>query len=270
MSVVIEGNKNQNKQPSGSLFNPWIDFLCLGGGYLVLIPIIYLFLPTSEIFVIQISFAFMIVGNFINHPHFAHSYHIFYRAFKEKVTQEGSSLRYRYIFAGIGVPVLLFLFFTYCMVFSEFQLLGLAGNIMAFFVGWHYVKQGYGILIVTSVLKRSFFSDNEKKVFFVNAYIVWIYSWIKSNIIISEIELWGIKYYTFGVPEWLNWVALTCLLFTSTIAIGVMVRKLLQSVSSFPKNVAVAYFSALYAWLLLLNIHPILVFIVPAFHNCNI
>jgi hypothetical protein len=36
---------------------------------------------------------------------------------------------------------------------------------MVFFTGWHYVKQGYGMLMVSSVLTRSFYNEAEKKIF---------------------------------------------------------------------------------------------------------
>ena len=71
---------------------------------------------------------------------------------------------------------------------------------MALFVGWHYVKQGYGMLMVDAVLKRRFFKDPEKKVFLVNSYVVWIFAWLSVNQAISEQQLWGLQYYTFAFP----------------------------------------------------------------------
>ncbi|TIP55617.1 MAG: hypothetical protein E5X68_35700, partial [Mesorhizobium sp.] len=84
------------------------------------------------------------------------------------------SLQLRYIFAGVIVPVIMALFFAYGAATSNTRLLGFAANAMFFFVGWHYVKQGYGMLMVDAVLKRKFFDDRDKKVLLVNSYAVWI------------------------------------------------------------------------------------------------
>ena len=76
----------------------------------------------------------------------------------------------RYIFAGLVAPALLVAFFAVGIARGDARLLGYGGNIMALFVGWHYVKQGYGMLMVDAVLKRNFFKDPEKKVFLLNSY----------------------------------------------------------------------------------------------------
>ena len=71
---------------------------------------------------------------------------------------------------------------------------------MGFFVGWHYVKQGYGMLMVDAVLKRKFFSDQDKKVLLFNGYAVWLFAWLQTNVVITERQFWGLEYYTFAVP----------------------------------------------------------------------
>lgn len=56
-------------------------------------------------------------------------------------------MRARYVFAGLVVPAMfagLFTSCTYCMIFGDAQLLGYDANLVAFLVGWYYVKQGYG------------------------------------------------------------------------------------------------------------------------------
>ena len=44
-------------------------------------------------------------------------------------------------------------------------------------VGWHYVKQGYGILIVDSVQKRLMFSGRAKILLRANGYACWMVAW---------------------------------------------------------------------------------------------
>ena len=57
-------------------------------------------------------------------------------------------LRARYVVAGVVVPIALVLFFVVSVLRSDAVMLGYGANIMPFLVGWHYVRQGYGMLIV--------------------------------------------------------------------------------------------------------------------------
>jgi hypothetical protein len=156
------------------LFGPVVDFLSLGGLSLFVLPVLVL-LPTDRYHAGLVA-ATMLAANFINHPHFAHSYQIFYRDFGAKIGGPtfGRAMRIRYAVAGIFVPLLLAAFFAYAVLSHDVRLLGQGGNLMTFFVGWHYVKQGYGMLMVDAVLKKRFFQNVEKKVFLVNCYAVWL------------------------------------------------------------------------------------------------
>lgn len=89
---------------------------------------------------------------------------IFYRNFDNKSFGKAypASLRTRYVIAGIVAPLALIAFFAFAAAGDSARLLGFGLNIMLFFVGWHYVKQGYGMIIVDSVLKKNFFAAREK------------------------------------------------------------------------------------------------------------
>jgi hypothetical protein len=101
---------NSNSRPVQStpqrraLHSPLIDFLLLGGASLFILPLAGLmpheYAPHALLFA-----AFMSL--WINYPHFAHSYQIFYRDFANKLKGNGYAqhLRWRYAFAGIAVPI---------------------------------------------------------------------------------------------------------------------------------------------------------------------
>lgn len=269
MSVVEGEFQSELRKTEKSLFSPAIDFMFLGGGYLVILLPIVLFFPRDEMVIAQVSITFLFLANFINHPHFAHSYHIFYRDFFAKFYDTNFALRNRFIFAGFVVPLMLISFFTYCLFSGEYKLLGYGGNAMVFFTGWHYVKQGYGMLMVSSVLKRSFYNELEKKIFLINSYIVWGFSWLYANRTISERELWGVEYFAFSVPSWTLWIMGIGLTVSSILAAGIFIRHCRKNYEAFPKNGAVAYITSLYVWLIVLNIHPVLAFIIPAFHSAQ-
>jgi hypothetical protein len=176
------------------LFNPVLDFLCLGGSSLILLPFLFI-LPDAQ-YRAPLATTMLLIAHLINHPHFAHSYQIFYRGFAAKAFRPdlGRVMQARYIFAGIVVPAALLSFCAISIARGDARLLGYGGNLMALFVGWHYVKQGYGMLMVDAVLKRRFFKDPEKKVLLANSYLVWIFAWLGANDAISEHQLWGLHY----------------------------------------------------------------------------
>jgi hypothetical protein len=190
------------------LFGPFVDFFCLGGGSLLFFAVLLL-LPPIDGFRAHVATLVVILMYVINQPHFANSYQIFYLGFFRKAfgREYGAVLRARYIIAGIVVPVLLALFFAVSIVAENLGAVAFGANIMLFLVGWHYAKQGYGIIIVDSVLKRKFFSDQEKKVLLVNAYAVWASYWVFANWLVSSRDLWGLKYYSFPIADWVLYSA---------------------------------------------------------------
>lgn len=255
-------------QPAaGYLFGPVIDFVCLGGGSLIFLFGLVLFAEPE--LRPSIVFAAIVVSHFVNNPHFMHSYQIFYENFLEKAFGETYSrtMRIRYVVAGIGVPLAMGLFFVYAVLTADPALLGLGANAMAFLVGWHYVKQGYGILIVESVLKRSFFNDSEKRWLRWNGFAVWWFSWIYANISLHESTTFGLRHYSFDLPDWLAALAGALMVTTTFIVLVLVARKRFVNGNRLPVNGLLAYASSGYVWLVAIHLEPLLVLLVPAFHS---
>ncbi len=248
------------------LFGPVIDFLCLGGSSLLILPL--LMLVPVEGYKVPLAAAMMIVAHLINHPHFAHSYQIFYRGFRTKAftAQLGRDMQMRYIVSGLVVPAALIAFFAYCMATGDSRLMGYGANAMALFVGWHYVKQGYGMLMVDAALKRQYFTAPEKKILLVNSYAVWMAAWLGFNDIVSEHQLWGLQYYSFDVPDPIV-VAASAVAIATGAAAAWMLAARWRSTKRLPVNGVVAYFVSLYVWLMFGAINPLWVLVVPALHS---
>ncbi|MER8445486.1 hypothetical protein NKH52_20065 [Mesorhizobium sp. M1066] len=252
--------------PQKYLFGPFIDFFMLGGSAFLILPALY-FVPLRYEGVVGLS-AFLL-SHLINHPHFAHSYQIFYRNFARKVRADGydRNLQLRYIFAGIVVPLAMGAFFIYGATTGNARLLGYATNAMFFFVGWHYVKQGYGMLMVDAVLKRKFFSDQDKKVLLFNGYAVWLFAWLQTNVVITEQQFLDLDYYTFAVPPWLLNIALAVAAASSAATVVMFVNRWRKHGGALPYNGVVAYIVTLYAWILLVRLNPLWLLVVPALHS---
>ncbi len=247
------------------LFGPIVDFLCLGGGSLILISVVIALRPyVDRTELLAITFA---LAHIINHPHFAHSYQIFYRNFGKKIAghELPQNLRLRYIFAGLGVPFLLLTFFVTAIANGNIRLLGWGASVMTLLVGWHYVKQGYGILMVVSVLQKQFFTANEKKVLLANAYSCWLTFWLAINWLVTERNFWGIKHYMLNVPSAIMVFSLCLSAVTSGLMLVMLARKWRAS-GDLPFNGVLAYLTTLYIWLFLLT-DPIVALIIPACHS---
>jgi hypothetical protein len=250
------------------LFHPLVDFLCLGGGSLIVMGLLLMMEPSREL-TVSVAAAGLLLTHVLNHPHFANSYQIFYRNFWRKLTGPayGPVLRVRYLVAGVLVPCTLILFFAVCLGRGDARMLGLGGNLMLFLVGWHYVKQGYGMLIVDSVLKRRFFSDRDKKILLANAYSCWILYWLLANWLVGEYKLHGLTYYSFAIPAAVVYAAIVPAAVTTVAALIILARKCTQEGLKAPINGVVAYLVTLYAWVLYGRLDPVLLFLVPAFHS---
>lgn len=247
-----------------SFVNSWVDFLLLGGASLVLIPLAIWFSPgeAERIWVAEWS---LLAAHVINNPHFAYSYELFYRNFRERAFGVAfpAHLRFRYQFAAIYAPLLLAAFLVITLLERNFRLLGVAGNLMLFMVGWHYVKQGYGMLIVDGVLKRCFFDGRGKRVLLVNAYAVWLASWAFINSWGSSKQIWGIAYYVIDIPRGVLAVLGGVAAVTTVASAAVLWRH--RHVERFPWGGFVAYVCSLYVWLFIS--HPVALLIIPAMHS---
>jgi len=232
------------------LYGPVTDFLCLGGLSLLVLPLLFA-LPVQE-FRPGIALLGMVIAYVVNHPHFAISYQIFYEDFGHKAfgRDTNATLRLRYIFAGIVMPVALVLFMTGCVLAGSAQTLGHAA-----------------MLMVDAALKRQFFTGDEKKILRVNAYAVWSLTWLTTNAIMSKSMLWGIQSYMLPVPSWVLLIA-SCVVVATTVSMSAMLAKKWRTDGGrLPWNGVVAYLVTLYVWMIMARFGPLALLLVPALHS---
>jgi hypothetical protein len=249
-----------------AFFGPWLDLLCMGGGSLIALPIIAVLVRDSGMD--QVQFAVLLIALVVNFPHFIHSYQIFYGSFGKIVLapQVDRPLRRRYLWSGIIAPAILVCPFAVAVLAREPDLLRYTVNAMVFFVGWHYVKQGYGMLMADAVMKRSFFSAAAKKCLVINAYLCWALSWLLVNNAISEQNFANLSYYTFDVPDGAVTIAAIALGLSSLWSLVILVAHARKHGAAFPLSGATAYVASLYVWLLV-PFDPEIAAFIPAFHS---
>jgi hypothetical protein len=165
------------------------------------------------------------------------------------------------------VPAALAVFLAYSMIFGDDLMLGYGANFMGFLIGWHYTKQGYGMLMVDAALKRQFFDGAEKKILLINSYAVWALAWLMINSILSERDLWGIQYYMFSIPPQVLAVGFCFASATSAMTVSILINKWRANGGSLPASGVAAYVVSLYLWMLFVRWNMLWLLIVPALHS---
>ena len=248
------------------LFNPWLDFLGLGGGSVAVLALFFVFYPKDDVARGILAACMLFLAHFVNHPHFAHSYQLFYSDFVNKAFSATSALAGQYRIAGILVPLGLATVFVYALSAGSAALLGLAANAMFFTVGWHYGKQGYGILMLDAVQKGTPFGAGEKRHLLWNVHLAWTTNWLLTNDVLAERNYWGLTYYTFDTPD----PILAAMVVATALSAIVVLRDLFgkwRAERTLPVNGLVAYGVSIYVWLYLVRVDPILILLVPFFHS---
>jgi len=259
------------------IVSPLLDFILLGGGSLVLFPLIMYAFPVAQIRTHNLLPAFFAISLFFNYvanfPHFLYSYQLLYQDFFKKATGAlDKPLQALFIWASVVVPAAMVILFTYCYAYHDFILLGFAANIGVLISGWHYAKQAFGVLIVTSIYQKVFYTPWERKILVWNANILWCYVWIMLNTGMHSREFWHAKFYTLGFPSGVQRLFLYLVCLGALSCIFIFIRKYIKESVLPPLSGIVAYVTTLYFWLVLLRyypsntrIHPI-VLLIPSMH----
>lgn len=252
--------------PRRHLNGPVADFLLLGGGSLLALLALRWTLGDATWAVAWSTGTTLALANIVNNPHFMHSYQLFYRGFGAKLTRYPRELRLRYWLCGVVAPLALAGVIAWTILDARPYVLGQLTNLMFFLVGWHYVKQGYGMAMVDAALKRAFFTDAEKAALLRNAYAVWMLSWLLINHALSgaATHYWGVQYVVISIPVQATWVAAAA---ATACGLEVCWRLWLrrQRGEAIAWNGLLAYAVSGYIWLLVYD--PVLTLWIPLFHS---
>lgn len=256
--------------PQRALVHPWLDFWLLGGLSYFCLGLMWV---VTDVFKMDLKYevpwwAFY-AAFIVNYPHFAYSYQLFYKNFTNRLfgAETEMASRIRLAVAGIVAPMLMIGYFAYVGFAKNPDLLGYGVSAMLFFVGWHYVKQGYGVLITASLYRSIFYSLWQKRVLYVNAYAVWIYAWVKANISFSKSIYFDVAHFSLDLPD--SWQMLSgwAVVATTTASAFVLLWVWLKEKKGFSLSGFVGYTSASYFWILLPQVHPLFFYFIPLFHS---
>ncbi len=255
------------------------EFLVVGGITPFLFPLAWLLRKSVGLDDAQFAAGFLTFygAHLINDPHFSVTYFLFYRDAKGRAfgTSFAPMQRVRYWVAGIIVPLVLAAWGLFAIAHKSAFGLGLMIQLMFLLVGWHYVKQGFGVMTVLSARRGVRYTPRERFAILAHCYAGWAYAWASPYDPSRQVEEKGVVYMTVAHPVGLE--RLTHVVFLCTILplAWVLVRKWRrEGVSIAPKargpsifTPLVALLCSVWVWSIYSSIDPVVVYFIPALHS---
>ncbi|MGH7285753.1 MAG: hypothetical protein ACRELY_29900, partial [Polyangiaceae bacterium] len=197
-----------------------VEFMLVGGGTIVLFPIAWILRKIMGIDDAELAAGFLTfwAAYVVNDPHFAVTYLLFYRDVRKRLTSSDfpALQRVRFAVSAFVVPALLFAWSAVAMWRHSAQMLGVMIQLMYLLVGWHYVKQGFGVMTVLAARRGVRFSRAERLAILAHCYAGWAYAWASPFDPGRPAEEKGVVYMTIAQPHGLE--RLTHVVFLATIA----------------------------------------------------
>jgi hypothetical protein len=248
-----------------------VEFLVTGGGTLVLLPLCLwcqrsLGLERSELLIGLWAFH---AASLINDPHFAVTYLLFYRSMKQRALGDvlGSAQRVRYWVVGAVVPVVLAGWAGWAVAADSARGLGLLIQLMFFLVGWHYVKQGFGTLMVLSARRALRFGPNERRLILLHCLAGWLYAWSSPIDLGTKSVVQGVFYTSLAHPRGLE--LLTRIGFGATaLALALMLVVKRRREGRWPPLSGLSgLVVSIWLWTVFSRLDPLLAYMIPALHS---
>lgn len=248
-----------------------LEFLLVGGATLVLFPLAWLCryavgLDASEL---AVGFVMFHATHVINDPHFAVTYVLFYKDARHRAfgSAFAPSQRLRYLVAGVLVPLGLAAWAAVALVTHSATTMGWMIQLMFFLVGWHYVKQGFGVLMVLSARRGVRFSPLERAVVLAHCFAGWAYAWASPADPGRTLEEKGVVFTSIAHPPGLERVTRIAFFLSTLPLLGVLVKKWrtegrLPLLAPLSGLLITVWLWSVYSW-----VDPLMVYVIPALHS---
>lgn len=251
--------------PATATLSAAATFLVAGGLSLLAVPLVLL-LPTGghvgELSAIAFWACFV-----LNYPHFTHSYLLLYRDLGARMAGAGTLNRLRLVVAAYLAPALLFVLCAQALAFEDGQTAGLLVHLMMVLVGWHYVKQGYGVLFVLCADQGFRLSDEVRTALRLHGYALWVWIWLRNNAFDGAARFHGIPYdlagLGLGLAEIGKWLTVASLAWV----LALLARDCRANGRLPPLAALAGYAASLYVWMAFAYLDPLLVYFTPAMHS---
>jgi hypothetical protein len=247
------------------------EFLLVGGVTPLLFPLSWVLrrrlgLDASEY---AVGFLFFYGAYAINDPHFAVTYLLFYKDLRSRVLGDAASLaqRARYVLAGFVAPLVLGAWAIEALATRSAVGLGWLVQLMFLLVGWHYVKQGFGVLTVLAARRGVTFAPRERLAILAHCYAGWAYAWASPADGGTVVEEKGVVYTTIAHSVGLE--RFTHVVFLCTIAplAWVLFQKRRREGGLPIAAGLVALLCSIWSWTIYSTLDPLVRYAIPALHS---
>jgi hypothetical protein len=248
-----------------------LEFAVVGGLTPFLYPLSWLLRkafglePTEYI----VSFVMFAAAFVINDPHFAVTYFLFYKDVRSRALGNGFTgwQQFRYLLAGFVIPIVLVTWGIASLFFRSASALGVMIQLMFFLVGWHYVKQGFGVFSVLSARRGVRFSNLERWAILAHCYAGWAYAWSSPRDIGHAAEEKGVWYVTFAQPQGLEQFSAVAFFATIVPMVWALGSKWKREGRLPILTPLVALLCSIWPWLIYSSIDPLLIYVIPGLHS---
>lgn len=250
-----------------SLVSPFFDVM-MAGGLAIILFLVFQIAIDRNVDIFAWSIALYYAAFLVNFPHFAASYQLLYHDARHSFLNFRNEPRFamKLWWAGLVVPIILIGYFLWALSEGSMLLMGYLVNALYFFVGWHYIKQIYGCMIVFSSAKKIYFDVVERATILLPLYAIWALSYINVNTYAVSNVFYSIPFTSLSLPVWLV-EATEIILFVTTLGFITMLilRRMLKK--PLPPLAAMVAFISIYLWYIPLLYHPAYFYIIPLFHS---
>jgi hypothetical protein len=250
---------------------PFVEFLLVGGCTLLLFPLAWLGERTLGLDAAELAVGFTTfhAAHLINDPHFSVTYLLFYRNARRRLfgRELAPAQRLRYLFAGVVAPLVLVAWAAVAMSLGSARALGWMIELMFALVGWHYAKQGFGMLLVLSGRRGVRYQATERRALLVHALAGAAFAWANPAAPAREVEEKGVVYTALAHPRALELA--TGALFASSALwlLVVLVRKGRRDGRVPPLGPLAGYLVTIWLWTVFTSVDPLMVYVIPALHS---
>ena len=267
----MSGATSTRTLPTGLRVAPWLEFLVAGGATCLLFPLSWGLQRTfgADPVLLGAGMLTFHAAYVLNDPHFAVTYLLFYRDVRTRALNRELPLaqRIRYWLSGFVVPGVLVTWAALGLALRSAAALGWLIQLMFLLVGWHHVKQGFGVLSVLSARRGLSLSARERQLLLWHCFAGWAFAWANPSMPAGEFEEKGVVYWGVAHPRWLE-LATGAVLAASTLALGaLLVRNWCRERRALPLVPLSSFLITIWSWTIYSRIDPMVQYLIPALHS---
>jgi hypothetical protein len=197
------------------------------------------------------------------------TYLLFYRGARRRAfgTELAPLQRLRYWLAGAAVPAALGSWAAVAIARDSRAALGSLLQLMFLLVGWHYVKQAFGVLAVLSARRGVRIGPLERRALLVHCYAAWAYAFASPADPGTPVLVNGVLHDSLAHPPWMAHVAQLAFWLSVAAAIAALAVARRRQRQLPPLMPLSAMLLSVWTWTVFSRLDPVFYYLIPALHS---